>query len=245
MRWVIPANGGQRGLMVYVHGGSFAFRHSPLVLDIITTIAARADLALVMPQQRLAPEFAYPVPVHDIGACFDALEQTGFTQDKIVLAAEQTGANLILSALQMDQRLRRFKPAAMIFYSPWLDLSLSSWGSMLNRIGVANVHLRELGEIIVRLYLEMGESVISPKDPLVSPIFGALDNLPPTMIHACESDISVDDARKLYLALNPTTPSSHLHLWPRVAHMWERYIPEKCAQSIHLSATFIEEILAE
>lgn len=245
VEWLIPAAKSHVGLLIYVHGGSFLFGPSPRVIALMTTIASQANMGLIMPRPRLAPEHKCPAGVDDIGYFFDQIEQSGFTADRIALAGEQTGPNLILAALQQNHRCLRFKPAAQVFFSPWLDMSLSSWNSLMNRLGIAHVHSREFTEMVVLFYLGFEKQKISASHPLASPIFGSMENLAPTMVHASESDISLDDARALIGKLTENDCAASLHLWPRIRHMWERYELNYCRDSIDLSVDFLKANLSK
>ncbi|VAV93726.1 putative esterase [hydrothermal vent metagenome] len=243
--WLIPEHDKHRGLMVYVHGGSFLVGASPLVIKLMKKIARKAGLALVMPQQRLAPEHPCPAAIDDIGGFLDALAEQGFAAKNIVLAGEQTGANLLLAALQQPNRLQQFCPAAQIYYSPWLDLTLSSVGSFMNRLGISQAQSREFAGMVPLFYLGMNEQSMSTSDPLASPINGPLAGLPPTLIHACESDIQVDDAKKLATEIKANSGKTTLHVWPRVRHMWQRYDMRYCQKSVEISAEFLLAHLPE
>jgi len=223
-------------VLIYVPGGSFVLGPSPLVIALITEIAKKAGLALFMPAYRLAPEHPCPAAIEDISSFLSAI---GTTTNRIILCGEQIGPNLILAALQNVDASVLDRIAAMIFLSPWLDLSLSSWSSLTVQMGVMHVHSREQAELAVRLYLGMENPTFAPSDQQVSPLFGALSHLPPTLIHACESDISLDDAKVLHDKLLVYHSESELHIWPRVAHMWERYELPYCKDSIAICVDFM------
>jgi acetyl esterase/lipase len=109
----------------------------------------------------------------------------------------------------------------------------------MNRLGIAHVHSREFTEMVVMYYLGMEHQKVSSSDPLASPIFGSVSDMPPTMIHSSESDISLDDARNLEEKLLAESVAASMHTWPRINHMWERYELEYCQNSIQISADFL------
>jgi len=242
-KWLVPVNDAHRGLLVYVHGGSFLFGPSPLVMTLMKTLARASRMALVMPAYRLAPEHPCPAAINDIAAFFETLARSGVAAAKTVVTGEQTGANLTLAALQAGAGKTGFTPAALVFFSPWLDLTLSSWSSLINRFGISHAYSREFAELAVRLYLGTAPKSIAADDRRASPLLGPLDRIPASMMHASESDISLDDARNLHHRLKAGAVPSRLNIWPGVDHMWERYDLDYCKKSVRMSAAFIDEIL--
>lgn len=242
--WLIEPEKAHRGLLVYVHGGSFLFGASPLVIKLVTALAQAANMALVMPGYRLAPEHPCPAAIEDVTAFLNTLEPQGYALARTIVVAEQAGANLALAAVQAQRRAQASLPAAMIFFSPWLDLSLSSWNALLNRLGMAHAHSGELIGLVTRLYLGEGPGAVAADDALASPLLGDLCGLPPVLIHASESDISIDDSRRLSDQMEGGGQPAALHIWPRVEQMWARYELPYCTQSITKCCAFADRLLA-
>jgi acetyl esterase/lipase len=68
---------------------------------------------------------------------------------------------------------------------------------------------------------------INPRDPLVSPLFGNLSGLPPTLIQASRSEMFLDDAVRY--ANKATAQGSRviLQTWPHTMHGWHAMeVPE-------------------
>ncbi|MBL4616207.1 MAG: alpha/beta hydrolase fold domain-containing protein [Robiginitomaculum sp.] len=241
--WLIPPSDADAGLMVYVPGGSFAVGPSPRVIAVMRAIADKAGLALLMAQYRLAPEHVCPAAVEDVAELLRDLRRSKSWSGEIVLAGEQIGPNLIMAGLQQNTNEMAGDIAAMVFFSPWLDLTLSAWSALTVNMGTLNVHSREQAELAVRFYLGMENPKILPDNPIASPLFGSLEPMAPLMIHVADGDLSLDDARTLMEKLTENDGASFLHIWPRVSRMWERYELEYCQQSIEISASFIKNNL--
>lgn len=221
--WLLPQTDLEQGILVYVHGGSFLYAAAPMVTDLAKRLANHANMALVMPHYPLAPEHPCPAAVTAIGKFLADLTLT--SNAPIALFAEQAGANLALAALQAANPGVRERISAMVLMSPWLDLSLSSWSFLMNQMGDAHVHSRTTIELAVRLYLGEGKDAVNAANALASPLRGDLAHMPPTLVHACGSDLTLDDSRRLVQRLNGHGIDAQLHEWPRVQRMWERYDP--------------------
>ena len=67
---------------------------------------------------------------------------------------------------------------------------------------------------------------ISPSDPLVSPVFGDLSRLPPTLVHASEAEMLFDDARRYVNRAVAAGSPARLQSWAHVVHVWHMFYPQ-------------------
>ncbi len=70
---------------------------------------------------------------------------------------------------------------------------------------------------------------IPPKDPRVSPLRGDLAGLPPTLVHASEAEMLLDDARRWVNKAKAAGTDARLRTWPHQLHVWhifEQTLPE-------------------
>ena len=61
---------------------------------------------------------------------------------------------------------------------------------------------------------------------MVSPIFGDLSNLPPTLIHVSEAEILLDDARRYVNKARASGSPVRLQSWAGLLHVWQIFNPE-------------------
>ena len=61
---------------------------------------------------------------------------------------------------------------------------------------------------------------INPRDPLVSPLFGDLTGLPPTLIQASQSEMFLDDAVRYANKARTQGSRVVLQTWPNTMHGW-------------------------
>jgi triacylglycerol lipase len=78
----------------------------------------------------------------------------------------------------------------MFLISPWLDLAVSDPAS-------AEIDDPLLGVTGLRACGRLWAGGLSPADPLVSPLFGSLAGLPPTVVHAGSLDVLSPDSARL------------------------------------------------
>lgn len=236
--WFAPRAAQARGAVFYVHGGSFVAERSPRITHLVARFAAAAQARVFAPSYRLAPEHRCPAAVEDIVAAWAWQCETA--QDEPVVAlAESAGAAILVSALQQAIARGLPAPAGLVLLSPWVDLSLQSWSVTAASLLGTTPYTMESLALMARFYLD-GRTAT---DPIASPLFGAFDGFPPTLIHASRGDILYDDAVRLAEAMRDSGCDLTVRLWAEETHVWERMQTPKARQSIELAADFIRRRL--
>jgi monoterpene epsilon-lactone hydrolase len=67
---------------------------------------------------------------------------------------------------------------------------------------------------------------MSPSSPLLSPVYGDLSGLPPTLVHASESELLFDDARRYVNRAAAAGSPARLQSWAHVVHVWHMFYPQ-------------------
>ncbi|HQT55566.1 MAG TPA: alpha/beta hydrolase fold domain-containing protein, partial [Phenylobacterium sp.] len=189
--WFRPSKGEDRGFVFYVHGGSFVCEKSPRVTRMIAKLAAAAGARVFSPDYRLAPEHPCPAAIEDVVAAWDWLAAT-YPDEPLIAVAESSGAAILLAALCQVRDQGGRLPEGVLLFSPWVDLSLQSWSvTAASLAGSTPYSMASLG-VMSRLYLQGRPAT----HPVASPIFGDLSGLPPILVHASQTDIVFDDAKR-------------------------------------------------
>lgn len=232
--WFRPSKGEDRGFVFYVHGGSFVCEKSPRVTRMIAKLAAAAGARVFSPDYRLAPEHPCPAAIEDVVAAWAWLAAT-YPDEPLIAVAESSGAAILMSAVCQIRDQGGRMPDAILLFSPWVDLSLQSWSvTAASLAGSTPYSMASLG-VMSRLYLQ-GRSAT---DPVASPIFGDLSDLPPILVHASQTDIVFDDAKRLAEAVEAAGGELILRVWRGQTHVWERTESAEARQSLELAAAFI------
>ena len=131
-------------------------------------------------------------------------------------------------------------PAALVAFSPWIDLSLSgaSHRQLARRDALLPAErLREVRD----LYLAGAD----PADPRASPHRAAFPGAPPVLVQASEDEILADDARMIARRLRAEGAPVTLDLVAGVPHVWQfwhGYLPEADA-AMDRAAAFLARAL--
>ncbi len=236
--WFAPRSGAPRGVVFYVHGGSFVAERSPRITQLVARFAAAAEARVFAPSYRLAPEHPCPAAVEDIVAAWAWQFETA-PDEPVVALAESAGAGILVAALQAAAARGLPRPAGLVLLSPWVDLSLQSWSVTAASLLGTTPYTMESLALMARFYLSGRPAT----DPVASPLFGRFDGFPPTLIHASRGDILYDDAVRLAEAMRDRGCDLTVRLWAEETHVWERMQTAKARQSIALAADFIRRRL--
>lgn len=236
--WFAPRAAAPRGVVFYVHGGSFIAERSPRITQLVARFAAAAQARVFAPSYRLAPEHPCPAAVEDILAAWAWLHQTS-PGEPVVALAESAGAAVLLAALQQARAQGLPMPLGMVLLSPWVDLSLQSWSVTAASLMGTTPYTMESLALVARFYLDGRPAT----DPIASPLFGSFDGFPPMLIHASRGDILYDDAVRLADKARDEGGDLTVRLWKDETHVWERMRTAEARQSIQLAADFIRRRL--
>ena len=110
-----------------------------------------------------------------------------------MIAGESAGGGLALAMLLALKEQNISMPAAAVAISPWTDLTCSSNSyKNKNKVSVTPINSRT---VFSRHYI--GDN--QPNFPLISPLFGDLQGLPPIFINSGEDDELFEDGEKFYI----------------------------------------------
>jgi monoterpene epsilon-lactone hydrolase len=231
--WVVAPGADPSRRVLYIHGGAFMMG-SPLshrnVTNRFSEVSGAAVLAI---DYRLMPENRRMDGIEDSRRAYSWLLANGpegpGPANKIYIGGDSAGGNLTLGliAWARDQAIRQ--PDAAVALSPATDSTLTSPTLKLNMGSDAMLGpmFRDLAKVPVALLLWFGwlQARIAPSSPLVSPVFGDLSGLPPTLVQASEAEILYGDAvRYVNRAVAAGSPA-RLQSWPHMVHVWQFFYP--------------------
>jgi acetyl esterase/lipase len=222
--WVrVPESRASR-VLLYVHGGSFAFRFPNAHAALAARMCRRLGTRALIPDYRLAPEHPFPAGVDDCERTYRWLLKSGIEARDIVIAGDSAGGNLALVTLQRARAARLPLPACAVLLSPALDCTLSS-PSMAAYDG-RDPMLQLANLLVLRSYY-----VRSPQEytnPEVSPLFADFRGLPPLFFQVGTQELLRDEATRAAEKAHAAGVDVELELWPGVAHVFQiaDFLPE-------------------
>lgn len=234
---VTPTTGSQEHTVLYLYGGGCVTGTSMQDMPIMAALASHANVRVVTPQYRLAPENPWPAGLNDAYAVYCQLSRT-CAPAGLAVVGESAGGNLALSLVQRALQQKVGLPDCLALLSPWCDLSLDhDYGnedeSFDPSLSVAHLHAA------AQLYVGSHPY----HHPEISPLFGQYGPaFPATLITTGTRDRLSFDCERLAAKMFASGASVGLHAWKGLWHVFEFYdeAPE-AAQSLQAIARFLRQ----
>ncbi|MFQ5439056.1 MAG: alpha/beta hydrolase [Paracoccaceae bacterium] len=213
--WVAANIPRKRGVILYFHGGGYVMGTPISHRAMLARLSELTGLRALLPDYRLAPEHPFPAAVDDALAAYQCMLNRGYEPDQIVLGGDSAGGGLMLALLHMICANDMPRPGAAFAFSPWTDLTLS--GKTLETNARADPFLPASRAVEMRdMYLAGAD----PDDPRASPLFGTYRGAPPVMITVADSEILLDDSRRIADVLRAAGCSIQLEIYHDLPHVW-------------------------
>jgi acetyl esterase/lipase len=223
--------------ILYLHGGAYVLGSANAYRHFAGQIGARAKAAVFIAEYRLAPEHRFPAALDDARAAYRGLVEGGAR--KIAVVGDSAGGGLALALLSVVQS-EGVAPVAAVVMSPWTDLALTG-GSLEDRADDDPLLTREMLSKTAASYLDGHD----PRDPLASPLYGALAGRPPIQLHVGTSEILLDDTRRYAGRARAAGVEAVAHVWEGMTHVFPSSVGtlEAAETALRLLATFLDERL--
>lgn len=205
-----------RTRVIYIHGGAFVFEILPVQWAMAAELAERLNAIVTVPVYPLGPEhkllemYDMLQPVHDETAELAVRENVPF-----FMVGDSCGGSMALVLTQ--QALKERKPIAsrLVLTTPVVDSSLTE--DLRKAAPQDPFHDLPGFEEILRVVC----AGMDPKDPVVSPIYGELGDLPPMMVSIAEKDLLSPDTRRFVemardkgREVEVVEGEGMIHVWP-------------------------------
>ena len=212
--WVYPKDEHRHGVILYLHGGGYTSGDLEYCKGFGSVLAEKCGVRVFCAAYRLAPEAPFPAALEDAVAAYRYLIFSGYDASRIILCGESAGGGLIYSLAMRLRELELPMCGGFIAISPWTDLTASGESYERNKGADPSMTVGRL-----RFYAENYTS--EPQNPYVSPIFGDLSSLPPSLIFVGGDEIMLSDAASLHEKLLKEGSESELTV---ADGMWHAYI---------------------
>ena len=217
--WLVPRDPATDKLFIYWHGGAYIMGNCATHRRLAGHIARRAGVRALLPEYRLAPEYPFPAAIEDAVAIYQALLADGYRPENIVMGGDSAGGGLTMATLLSLRDAGEPLPAAAFLISPWLDLA-GTGESMQTRDGrdpwfkpqhLPNVRSHYCNEHEIR-------------NPLVSPVYADVSNLPPLYIQVGSEELLLSDSTRLAEAVEAGEGKVEIEIWEGMWHVFQLFV---------------------
>ena len=179
-------------LMVFLHGGGMLVGDLDTHDEPCRLLCQHGQMQILSVNYRLLPEHPVPAAIED---GIDTMHwvhahatQLGADPQRIVIGGDSAGGNLA-SVICQQLAGQPVQPAAQLLIYPAVDMhseypSYDTYGEGLYFSRASHYESKEIA---------FQKTDIRPNDPLISPIFGDLANLPPALMVTAELDMLRDE----------------------------------------------------
>ncbi len=177
------------GVILFIHGGGWRLPAGALHTVYASKLAKKTKMSVWLVDYRLSPEHPFPAGLLDVADVYKAMLAEGHDPSKITVIGDSAGGNLTLALLLKLKADNLPMPAGAISISPATDTCMLG-ESYKTKKDVDPVLLSDLAEPAFSSYMRDA----SPDNPLVSPLYGDLEGLPPLLIMVGGLEILLDDS---------------------------------------------------
>jgi len=227
-------------VLIDLHGGGFNSDSGSYTESI--PIAYYTKIKVVAVIYRLAPESPYPAAVDDSIAVYRELLKT-YKPDHMIIYGTSAGAILTAEVAARIKQLGLPMPAALGIFSGMGDFARDGDSLAIYALFGFSGHLDPPGtgphdpEYVAKT---------DPKDPVLSPIYGDLHGLPPTLFVTSTRDLLLSGTVNLHRAYIQAGVDAHLVVFDALTHAfwYDSHMPE-AIEANHMMADFFVKHLAQ
>ena len=220
-------------VLLNLHGGGFNSDSGSYTESI--PIAGYSKIKVVAVLYRLAPEHAFPAAVDDSVAVYKELLKT-YSPNHVVIYGTSAGAVLTAQVAARLKQLGLPLPAALGIFSGLGDFARHGDSEAIYSLRGFSGHLDPPEpETRDREYLAGAD----PRDPVLSPIFGDLHGLPPTLFITSGRDLLLSGTVNLHRAYLNAGVDARLVVFDALPHAfwYDSTLPE-AIEANHMMADF-------
>lgn len=232
--WVLAEGADPDRRLLYLHGGAFRVGSPRSHRYLTAELSRRAGLAVLAIDYRMLPEHKIRACHEDARTAYAYVLQHGPNGEsapaELYVAGDSAGGNLTLSliAWARDKGLRTANAA--IGLAPATDGTFGSetWKTNVDTdpfLGPSIGRLMKMPRPLL-LFIQRLSGGLPPNDPMLSPIHGRLDHLPPLLIQASKDELLYGDIQRYVNKAREAGTDVTLELWPRLVHVFHGFGPD-------------------
>jgi monoterpene epsilon-lactone hydrolase len=221
-------------VLLNLHGGGFNSDSGSYTESI--PMAGMTKIKVVAVLYRLAPEHPFPAALDDSIAVYRELLKT-YKPDQIILYGTSAGAILTAEVAAKLKELKLPMPAALGIFSGMGDFARPGDSTSMYALKGLSGHLDVPDDTTPHDDYYTGKT--DPKDPILSPIFGDLHGMPPTLFITSGRDMLLSGTVNLHRAYLNAGNDARLIVYDALPHaFWYSTKLPEALEANHAMADF-------
>lgn len=201
-------------ILIHLHGGGYVFSRGEAGIPEGILLATHTKMKVVSVDFRLAPENPFPAALDDVVTVMKEVRKR-YKPANIGIGGSSCGGGLSIAVALKLKALKLPLPGAIFSGSPWADLTLASDSLRTNEY-IDNQLPTPDGFVPSAAQAYAGTEDL--RNPLISPVYGNLKGLPPTILVSGTRDILLSDTVRLHRKLRQAGVNAQLHVIEAMSH---------------------------
>jgi acetyl esterase/lipase len=198
-------------IVLYIHGGAYLHNFSPLHFKAMAEWATATGCGIVTPNYPLLYRYtardAHPL-VMQLYQQLIGLYSAG----RLIIIGDSAGGGFTLALAQEARNDSIDLPNRLVLISPWVDVlggddAIQQHDTFLNAEVLRNVGTDWANEM-------------DPRDPMISPLYGDMQGLPPTDLFTGTWEIFYTDIVKTFEKMKAAGVDARLHVAEKMGHVY-------------------------
>lgn len=212
-----------KGVLLYLHGGAWCLHLPQVYRRLMTSLSLLTGMRVLLVDYRLAPEHPFPGGIDDCFAVYRWLVEHGYAERRFALAGDSAGGGLSLVTMMRARDALFPLPDCAALLSPATDLTFSG-PSVRYNADTDPVFAPAAIDLLPDVYCPGQDRV----NPLISPLFGNWNGLPPLLFHAGSTEMLLDDSVRAHDRARQAGVAAEIEVFlglPHVFHVFS-WMPE-------------------
>jgi monoterpene epsilon-lactone hydrolase len=246
--WVVAKGADANKRLLYLHGGGFRFGSPKSHRYIPGELSRLAGVSVLAVDYRMMPEYKITACHEDARKAYQWILNNGPKGAEglqaLYVAGDSAGGNLTLSVIAWARDAGIRAANASVVFAPLTDFTMTNptWRTNLATDPFLGPFIQPMSKLprwvlAFATRLPTGRPVNHPE---ISPLFGNLANLPPTLIQVSRDEVLYDDAQRYANRAVHSGSKVQLDVWPKLVHVFQAFeaIPES-GLALQRAADFI------
>ena len=234
--WVLAEGADPETRLLYLHGGAFRVGSPRSHRYLTNELSRRCGAAVLAIDYRMMPEHKMIACHEDTQTAYRWILANGPSgpgkPDHLFVAGDSAGGNLTLSVIAWARDQGLPQASGAIAFAPSTDSTFSSPTWLSNRgsdpfLGPSLGRLLSIPKFILHIGSRFTGGA-APNAPVLSPLFGTLSNLPPTLLQVSRDEMLYGDSQRYANKARSQGGVVELQVWPTMVHVFQAFpeLPE-------------------
>lgn len=208
-----------KGIILQLHGGGYYLAMNNSYRDMAVQyrdVSGGMDVLTI--DYRVAPACPYPAALEDVLEAYQWLLEQGYEGTDIVVAGDSAGGGLGLALCLYLRDNNMPMPKCIITMSAWADLTCTG-ESYEKNFDIDPVFGGTKDSVVFQNEYYRNDN---PRNPYISPVFGAFEGFPPMLMQVGECEMLLSDTITVSEKAKAAGVNVAMHIYPGMFHIFQK-----------------------